>query len=226
MAGACGPVVVAPAAAQRAAPLAEIPEGRKFSPGTDARRVPMRGWRSYVRESRDGRRRYLRDRSVSTCGRVLRHRSPTGVEGKRAGTPAAQTAASPRLYTCADDRVDRCTSSVPDAAFASSCSVSQTATDPFPLGTASPQDTTATCTIELADVGADTARLVNTCSYPSQVPNSNPTDCVLFPRDGFIVIDPEPPPDDPSPNVPFTLDADPVPVFTARRAPSPATRSR
>jgi hypothetical protein len=131
------------------------------------------------------------------------------------GTPAAQTAASPRLYACDDTSVDRCTSSVPVAGFASSCSVSQTATDPFPAGTSSPEDTTATCTIALADLGTGSAKLVNTCSYPSQVPNSDPTDCVLIPRDGFIVIDPEPAPGDPATNVTFTLDGDPTPVFTA-----------
>ena len=105
--------------------------------------------------------------------------------------------------------MDRCPSSVPVAGFASTCSVSQTATDPFPAGASSPQDTTATCTIALADIGAGNPKLVNTCSYPSQVPNSNPTDCVLFPRDGFIVIDPEPAPGDPTTNVPFTVDGDP-----------------
>ena len=108
----------------------------------------------------------------------------------------------------------------PTLRFASSCSVSQTATDPFPLGYGEPADTTATCTIELADVGADTARLVNTCSYPSQVPNSNPTDCVLFPRDGFIVIDPEPPPGRPVPERSVHARRGSVPMFTARRAPS------
>ena len=132
-----------------------------------------------------------------------------------AGIPAAQTAASPRLYVCADTSVDRCTSSVPVAGFASSCTVSQSATDPFPAGAASPADTTATCTIVLADVGAGTEKLVNTCSYPSQVPNSNPTDCVLFPRDGFIVIDPEPAPGDSATSVPFTVDGDPTQAFTA-----------
>lgn len=131
------------------------------------------------------------------------------------GSPAAQTTGSPRLFTCGNNTADRCTSSVPVASFASRCSVSQTATDPFPEGELSPADTTATCTVQLADVGAGTARLLNTCSYPSQVPNSAPNDCVLIPRDGFIVIDPEPAPDDPPTDVPFTLDEDPEPVFTA-----------
>jgi len=130
------------------------------------------------------------------------------------GSPAAQTTASPRLYGCGDDSVDRCTSPVPVASFGSTCSVSQTATDPFPEGESGPADTTATCTVVLAEVGAD-AKLANTCSYPSQVPNSDPKDCVLVPRDGFIVIDPEPALGDPRRDVPFTIDKDPVPAFTA-----------
>jgi Domain of unknown function DUF11 len=131
------------------------------------------------------------------------------------GSPAAQTTASPRLFGCGDDSVDRCTSPVPVASFGSTCSVSQTPTDPFPDGESSPADTTATCTIGLADVGGSNAKLANTCSYPSQVPNSDPRDCVLVPRDGFIVIDPEPAPDDPRKKVPIRLDKDPAPVFTA-----------
>jgi Domain of unknown function DUF11 len=131
------------------------------------------------------------------------------------GSPAAQTTASPILYGCGDDSVDRCTSPAPVASFGSTCSVSQTATDPFPDGESSPADTTATCTIGLADVGGSNAKLANTCSYPSQVPNSAPRDCVLVPRDGFIVIDPDPAPGDPRKNVPFTLDKDPTPAFTA-----------
>jgi hypothetical protein len=42
-------------------------------------------------------------------------------------------------------------------------------------------DTRTFCTVVLADVGAATAVLLNTCSYPSQQPNSNPSDCVLIP---------------------------------------------
>jgi hypothetical protein len=42
-------------------------------------------------------------------------------------------------------------------------------------------DTRIFCTIVLADVGATTAKLLNTCSYPSSEPNSDPSDCVLVP---------------------------------------------
>lgn len=63
-------------------------------------------------------------------------------------------------------------------------------TDPFDAtypkgpGTAYPLDTRAFCTINLVDVGLgsdNTVVLLNTCSYPSQQPNSDPSDCVLIP---------------------------------------------
>jgi hypothetical protein len=52
------------------------------------------------------------------------------------------------------------------------------ATNPFVVGGT---DTPIFCTIVLADVGATTAKLLNTCSYPSAEPNSDPSDCVLVP---------------------------------------------
>ena len=75
----------------------------------------------------------------------------------------------------------------------STCSVAVTNTDPFgpnvPNGPGAgyPNDTTASCTIVLAEMGAG-AQLLNTCSYPSAQPNSDPSDCVLIPRDAFIKI--------------------------------------
>ena len=56
----------------------------------------------------------------------------------------------------------------------------------------------AVCSLHaaLSDVGgAGTANLVNTCSYPSEQPNSDPSDCVLIPRDAFIQIDKDATPD-------------------------------
>ena len=59
-------------------------------------------------------------------------------------------------------------------------------TDPWHSGQL---DTSAVCHIALADVGGATvSRLVNTCSYPSQQPTSDPSDCVLIPRDAFLKI--------------------------------------
>src|SRR5436190_13795167 len=51
------------------------------------------------------------------------------------GDPAIQSSLSPRLYTCGDDKVDRCTQPVGQiASFSTTCDVAQTATDPFPAG--------------------------------------------------------------------------------------------
>ena len=106
------------------------------------------------------------------------------------GNPAVQAASSPRVYTCGDGKVDRCTSTYTQVTpISTACSVNQAGvsnTDPFHSGQT---DTTAVCHVALSDVGgAGTANLVNTCSYPSQQPTSDPSDCVLIPRDAFIRI--------------------------------------
>ena len=121
------------------------------------------------------------------------------------------------LYSCGDDKVDRCTSPVTAIPiFSSTCSASVTATDPFPAGESNPNDTTADCTMMMADFGGATnATLVNTCSYPSQQPNSDPSDCVLVPRDGFLIINKVANPDDSNAEFDFTLDGGATPVFTA-----------
>ena len=53
-----------------------------------------------------------------------------------------------------------------------------------------PNDTRVTCTIQLADFGVTITdlELINTCSYPSSQPNSDPSDCVLIPRDATLKI--------------------------------------
>lgn len=87
------------------------------------------------------------------------------------------------LYSCGDDKPDRCTSpvvSIPTPNFISTCSVSVQNTDPFAAGSQFPKDLVATCHVVLADVGATSAQLVDVCSYPSQQPNSDPSDCVVL----------------------------------------------
>jgi uncharacterized repeat protein (TIGR01451 family) len=104
------------------------------------------------------------------------------------GDPA--TLSDVRLYDCTQDaKVDRCTgpSEVASPSL-TDCSVAQTSTDPFATGDEHPIDTTANCTIYLSEVAATTAELVNVCSYPSQEPNSDPSDCVLIIRDGAIRV--------------------------------------
>jgi uncharacterized surface anchored protein len=104
------------------------------------------------------------------------------------GNPAAQlTANSPRVFSCGNGKVDRCTStSTQITPINTACATNVNATDPFHAGQ---KDTQAVCHIDLADVGgAGAAKLVNTCSYPSQQPTSDPSDCVLIPRDAFVTI--------------------------------------
>ena len=87
------------------------------------------------------------------------------------------------LYTCGDDRNDRCTQPITIIANPSPGTTCQLATTqqavPNPFGDG--PDTTIFCTIVLADVGATAAELINTCSYPSGEPNSDPSDCVVVP---------------------------------------------
>ena len=98
-----------------------------------------------------------------------------------AKTPAVQFGTSPRLYQCNNTRADRCPVVTQDTTVSSTCSVAQTNTDPFtgnPLGTGA--DTTATCCIDKTDFGdPEAARLLDVCSYPSQQPNSDPSDCIV-----------------------------------------------
>src|SRR5688572_15395185 len=72
--------------------------------------------------------------------------------------PAVQASTSPRVFTCGDDKVDRCTTpifQIPSPT--STCTVAITATQPFPAGESTPNDTTATCTIQMSDVGGTNA---------------------------------------------------------------------
>jgi hypothetical protein len=101
------------------------------------------------------------------------------------GNPATQQASSPRLYTCGDDKADRCTSPIAlvPGPYVTACSTAIAAVDPYHTVGGNPptpaNDTVATCHIQLAEVDTTSASLVNTCSYPSEQPNSDPSDCVL-----------------------------------------------
>ena len=96
-----------------------------------------------------------------------------------------QVVGSPTLYSCNDTRVDRCAGDVQILTPISSvCTVSNASDDPFPTGDSSPNDTRATCTIPLSDVGnASQNSLLDVCSYPSTQPNSDPSDCIIIRTD-------------------------------------------
>src|SRR5947207_1110822 len=101
------------------------------------------------------------------------------------------TTGAPRGYTCGNDRPTRCTNSRP-VACTSLCSVGvAVGSDPF-SGVAShtakkcngtncvTNDAAVNCCLTSTDLGA-TGELIDVCSYPSQQPNSDPSDCVLTP---------------------------------------------
>ena len=125
-------------------------------------------------------------------------------------TVATDGSYTTRLYSCAaDSRTDRCAGPALAGTFASTATVAVPAdSDPFGVpGSADfdaahvtgntcratvgcyTQDTVATADIRLADFGnpAD-AFLLNVCSYPSGEPNSDPSDCVFAPNNGFLTI--------------------------------------
>lgn len=118
------------------------------------------------------------------------------------GSPAVL--ASVRLFTCSDTAPDKCTGSVQlnvctggatckvnadcpigqtcAQQFDTACEVSQQPSDPFPTGDSYPFDSVAVCALDLDEFGpsGQNARLIDACSYPSTVPNSDPSDCVLY----------------------------------------------
>jgi hypothetical protein len=94
------------------------------------------------------------------------------------------------LYSCtADNRVDRCSGptlvfAAAGAAAATYCTVAD-GTGSFPVGN---PDTDTVISCDITAIGAastppitvvGSGTLVNTCSYPSREPNSDPSDCVI-----------------------------------------------
>ncbi len=96
------------------------------------------------------------------------------------GSPLAQDVNSPRIYSCSDTKADRCAGAALVASpYSTGCSVAQSNSDPFSGGSSYPQDTTATCSVSTAEVGGITSSLLDVCSFPSQEPNSDPSDCIF-----------------------------------------------
>jgi hypothetical protein len=98
------------------------------------------------------------------------------------GTPA--TFQQKQLYRCSDTWPDKCMGPTPIGS-SSVCTAGVQGTfaspaDPFPTGDDYPRDTVGACNINMVDVGGGTAELIDVCSYPSQQPNSDPSDCVIY----------------------------------------------
>ena len=117
---------------------------------------------------------------------------------------------STRLYSCHDTQSDRCDNpTLVSITHGSEATASVTAnSDPFgkvggPYYDAShvtgntcgektgcyTADTVANLTVFMDDVGgAASANLINVCSFPSQEPNSAPSECVITPNNGLLTI--------------------------------------
>ena len=100
--------------------------------------------------------------------------------GNTSTKPATLELKTETLYGCGDTRPDRCASqlTVLSQSSGTQCQV-ELNSDSNPFDDS--RDTRIFCTVVLADIDATNAVLLNTCSYPSQQPNSDPSDCVLIP---------------------------------------------
>ncbi len=84
------------------------------------------------------------------------------------------------LYKCdADSRADRCMGRVQIACVAECTAALVQDSDPFHIGKA---DTVASCDLDFDTLlGTSQAILLDVCSYPSSIPNSDPSDCIFSP---------------------------------------------
>lgn len=99
--------------------------------------------------------------------------------------------ASPLVYTCGDNKKDRCAqpATLQSSLGGTVCEVEKIAGETFFSAGEDGADVLAACVIPLAAIGASsTPNLINVCSFPSGSPNSNPFDCVVTPGAGFLVI--------------------------------------
>ncbi len=119
------------------------------------------------------------------------------------GPPATKKAGSPKIYQCGNDRVDRCTGAVllkdsdgttPAPVPISVCEVNEGGShvsgqdaDPFAGSHAcagadcETLDAITICFIDESDFGVAGVTPTDVCSYPSEQPNSDPSDCVRTP---------------------------------------------
>ena len=115
------------------------------------------------------------------------------------GNPAGLI--SKRRYSCNDTRADRCSgdSLLPPPTSVATANVGGPGSDPFgPTGRGNSAcgdnsncltaDTVANVSVLLSEIGGPSANLTNVCSYPSEQPNSDPSDCVFKPNNGALRI--------------------------------------
>jgi hypothetical protein len=106
------------------------------------------------------------------------------------GNPATLDPADVELFDCNDSMDDRCGGSTAVPTASPQCLLDIDAPDATTCNGG--PDAAIECSLPLSDVEWMTgeAILLGACTYPSEVPNSAPTDCVNDP-DGPFVIDPE-----------------------------------
>jgi hypothetical protein len=123
------------------------------------------------------------------------------------GTPA--TTFATRMYSCGDKSSDRCSQKTVLVVGPTSTASAGVSGNSDPFGApGSPDldpahssgntcsvltgcytdDTVAVVNLMLSDTQSTTAKVLNVCSYPSQEPNSDPSECVLAPNSGFLTI--------------------------------------
>jgi hypothetical protein len=111
------------------------------------------------------------------------------------GSPAVvDPTQTPRVYSCSDKSSTKCTSKSTQLTAAqageTACAVETAAAETFPTEHPNSFDTLGYCRIDTSvmTIGGSAPDLINTCSYPSSSPTSDPSDCVLIPRDAFIRV--------------------------------------
>jgi hypothetical protein len=129
--------------------------------------------------------------NLAACARFTN--DPTGTMVLQ--LPSAGTAV---VYSCGDNKADRCSQPVTSVAVASTtCQVALDDTfsepqQPWGPGENAPFDVVATCDLDLTELpSALDSELLNVCTFPSGQPNSNPFDCVVTPGAGYLVIEKE-----------------------------------
>src|SRR6185503_2817185 len=104
------------------------------------------------------------------------------------------------LYSCTDTSPTKCFGAASVATSSTSTASVVLNADPFgshPAHTGNvckdtleclTDDTVANVSLLLSEVGGASAALINVCSYPSGEPNSDPSECVTNPGNGFLKI--------------------------------------
>ena len=94
------------------------------------------------------------------------------------------------VYSCDDSSTTNCLGeSLVSPIVGTTCSADVQNTDPFTNGSDKPKDTVASCSVNLEDVGDETAVLTDVCSYPSASTPSNASDCIVFkPNSGKLEV--------------------------------------